>query len=180
MIEFRKIENSANPLFGKLYELYQSAFPAVERRALADLENVLNDDKRFKMAVLMKDSEFVGFFIYWQFESFIYAEHFAVNPTLRGQNIGSEVVKTFFLNVNCPVVFEVELPENETAIRRITFYERLECKLIPRKYAQPHYDGSRKLLPMLLMTNNYAYVDSHFDQVKEIVYKEVYNYCEEK
>jgi ribosomal protein S18 acetylase RimI-like enzyme len=165
MIEFRKIENSANPLFGKLYELYESAFPAVERRILTDLEGVLNHDKRFKMAVLMKDSEFVGFFNYWQFESFIYAEHFAVNPKLRGQNIGSEVVKTFFQNVNLPVVFEVEPPEEEMAIRRIAFYERLDCKLLPHKYAQPHYDGSGKLLPMLLMTNNYDYADKHFDQI---------------
>jgi hypothetical protein len=179
MIEFRKVESSADPLFGTMYELYQSAFPAVERRTLGDLEGVLNSDKRFVMAVLLKDNEFVGFFNYWLFEGFIYAEHFALNPKLRGQNMGSEVMKTFFLNINLPVVFEVEMPENETAIRRIAFYERLECKLLPHKYAQPHYDGSGKLLPMLLMTNNYDYVDKHFSRIKNMVYKEVYNYYEE-
>jgi GNAT superfamily N-acetyltransferase len=179
MIEFKKVENSADPLFGMMYELYQSAFPTVERRTLNGLEGVLEHDKRFVMTVLLKDGEFVGFFNYWLFEYFVYAEHFAVNPKLRGQNIGSEVMKTFFLNTNLPVVFEVEIPENEIAIRRIAFYERLDCKQFPHKYAQPHYDGSGKLLPMLLMTNNYDYVDKHFSRIKSIVYKEVYNYCEE-
>jgi GNAT superfamily N-acetyltransferase len=178
-IEFRKVENSADPLFVKMFELYQRAFPAVERRTLSSLEGVLEHDKRFVMAVLLKDGEFVGFFNYWLFESFIYTEHFAVNQKLRGQNIGSEVIKTFFINTNLPVIFEVETPENELAIRRIAFYERLDCKLLPHKYAQPHYDGSGNLLPMLLMTNNYSYVDKHFNLIKNIVYRVVYNYCEE-
>jgi ribosomal protein S18 acetylase RimI-like enzyme len=179
MIEFRKIKNSADPLFGKMYELYLRAFPAVERRTLESLESVLNHDSKFVMTGLLKDGEFVGFFNHWQFERFVYAEHFAVSPKLRGQNIGSEVMKTFLSNINLPAVFEVEKPENEMAIRRIVFYERLDCKLLPHQYAQPHYDGSGKLLPMLLMTNNYDYVDIHFSQIKNTIYKEVYNYCEE-
>jgi ribosomal protein S18 acetylase RimI-like enzyme len=183
MIEFRKIEYSADPLFGKMYELYQNTFPAVERRNKCSLESVLNHDKRFVMAGLLKEGEFVGFFNYWQFDDFVYVEHFAVDPTLRGQNIGSEVMKTFLSNTNLPVVFEVEIPEseseNETARRRIAFYERLDCKLLTHKYAQPHYDGSGKLLPMLLLTNHHDYADKHFSRIKNTVYKEVYDYCEE-
>jgi GNAT superfamily N-acetyltransferase len=179
MIDFRNIKNSSDPLFGKMYKLYQSAFPVVERRTLESLESVLNHDTRFVMTGLLKDGEFVGFFNHWQFERFVCIEHFAVNPKLRGQNIGSEVMKTFLSNINLPVVFEVEMLENEMAIRRIVFYERLGCKLLPHKYAQPHYDGSGKLLPMLLMTNNYDYVDKYFREIKSTMYKEVYNYCEE-
>jgi GNAT superfamily N-acetyltransferase len=137
MIDFRKIKSSVDPLFGKMYELCQSAFPAVERRTLDSLESILNHDTRFVMTGLLKDGEFVGFINHWQFERFVYAEHFAVNPKLRGQNIGSEVMKTFLSNINLPVVFEVEMPENEMAIRRIVFYERLGCKLLLQKYAQP-------------------------------------------
>jgi ribosomal protein S18 acetylase RimI-like enzyme len=178
MIVFRKVENSHDPLFSKMYELYVNAFPAVERRTLSGLEGVLNHDKRFAITVLLNNSGFVGFLNYWLFEGFVFAEHFAVSPNLRGGNIGSEVMKTFFTNVNLPVVFEVEIPENELAIRRIAFYERLGCKLLSQKYAQPHYDGSGKLLPMLLMTNNYGYVDKHFNQIKTNIYTEVYKYRE--
>jgi len=178
MIEFKKIENSSDPFFGKMYELYRSAFPAVERRSLGSLEQILNYDKNFEMDALLKDGDFVGFFNFWTFERFVFGEHFAIDPKMRGQNIGSEVVKTFVSKINLPVVLEVEMPTDAQSIRRIDFYERLNFKVLSHNYAQPYYDGSGKLLPMLLMSNNYHFADKHFSLIKNTVYKNVYQYVE--
>ena len=130
------------------------------------------------MDALLKDGEFVGFFNFWTFERFVFGEHFAIDPKMRGQNIGSEMVKTFVSKINLPVVLEVEMPKDAQSIRRIDFYERLDFKVLSHNYAQPYYDGSGKLLPMLLMSNNYHFADKHFSLIKNTVYKNVYQYVE--
>jgi len=176
MIEFKKIENSSDLLFVKMYELYRSAFPAVERRSLGSLEHILNYEENFEIDALLKDGEFVGFFTFWTFERFVFGEHFAIDSKMRGQNIGSEVVKMLAEKVNLPFVLEVEMPTDAQSIRRIDFYERLGFKVLSHSYAQPYYDGSGKLLPLLLMSNNYHFADKHFSLIKNTVYKNVYQY----
>ncbi len=75
-----------------------------------------------------------------------------------------------------PVVLEVEMPNNPTAIRRIHFYERLGFSVLSHKYAQPPYEGDSFLLPMQLMCNNLHFADSHFELIKENIFQEVYHY----
>lgn len=176
MVQFKKIQNSSDLLFGKMYELYQCTFPNVERRSLESLEYVLNFNKCFEMDALMNDNEFVGFFDFWTFERFAFIEHFAIDSKMRGHNIGSEVIQAFLSKINLPVVLEVEMPKDEQSIRRIGFYERLGFKVLSQGYAQPYYDGSGKLLPLLLMSNNYPFADKNFSLIKSILYKEVYQY----
>lgn len=176
MIQFKNIKTATDPLFMPLFALYQSAFPVEERRELSVLKQILEHEPRFTMAAVLKQGTFAGFLNYWQFSSFVYVEHFAVNSQLRGQSIGSEVLKTLFRNITIPIILEVEMPENDLAKRRIVFYERLNCTLLPHKYAQPPYDGAGNFLPMQLMTNNYDYAEKHFSHIKNTLYKEVYAY----
>ena len=180
MIEFRKVENSADVLFGKAYILYENSFPAVERRSLESLKQVLDHNKAFEMNALMIDGDFVGFFDFWRFDGFVFGEHFAVDPKMRGKNIGSEVINSLCAKVNLPLVLEVEHPEDETAIRRIAFYERLGFRVLPQTYEQPYYDGSRRMLPLLLMSNDYDFAHTNFDKIVKTVHKEVYNFESEK
>ena len=176
MIEFKKIENSSDSLFSKMYELYQSAFPAVERRDLNSLVYVLNNDKNFEIDALMKDNDFVGFFSYWLFKQFVYIEHFVIDSKMQGQRIGTKVVEIFLSKINLPVVLEIEIPEDTQSTRRIKFYERLGFKVFSHSYAQPYYDGSEKSQPMLLMSNKINFAEEHFDLIKDTLYKKVYRY----
>ena len=176
MITFKRIENDSDPLWGKMYDLYESAFPAVERRDATALKNVMKSENKFQVSALLKENCFVGFFNDWHFEDFVYVEHFAVCPELRGKLIGTEVVSLYLKKKRLPIVFEVEKPDNEVAKRRIALYERLGCHLLPYDYAQPHYDGSGKLFPMLLMTNDSAFVSQNVRRIKSSIYEEVYHY----
>lgn len=180
MITFLKIANSSDPLFTRTYELYRLAFPPEERRSFGALEYVLNHRAGFEADALMKEGNFCGFFTYWNFDKFYYVEHFAVDPAMRGQNIGSEVMKAFLEKINKPVVLEVEMPENADAIRRIRFYEKLGLKVVSHSYVQPYYDGSGKILPMLIMTDDYHFADKHFKLIKKTLHEEVYNYFQEE
>lgn len=160
----------------KMYKLYQSAFPSSERRNLGGLEQILNHEKRFEAYALMKEDKFVGFFTYWLFDRFCYVEHFAIDDSLRGQNLGSEVLVAFLKRTDLPVVLEVEMPDNNEAGRRIKFYERFGFRVLPHTYAQPFYDGSGRILPMLIMSNNYHFTDKHFNMIKKTLHSEVYHY----
>ncbi len=176
MITFQKITNSSDPFFTNLYELYQLAFPETERRNRNELEQILDHNKQFEADALMKNGNFCGFFTFWNFNTFHYVEHFAISPDLRGQNAGSETMQTFMLSHKTPIVLEVEVPDTPEAVRRIKFYERLGLHVINQEYAQPYYDRSGNLLPMLIMSNDPHFANEHFNQIKNTLYKEVYDY----
>ena len=65
-----------------------------------------------------------GFLAVWEFESFIYIEHFAVDPALRNSGTGSAMLQELVKQYQKPICLEVELPEDELTRRRIGFYER--------------------------------------------------------
>ena len=112
----------------------------------------------------------------WKFSRFYYIEHFAIHPQHRNHSYGSEVIRLFLSTVSLPVVLEVEMPKTITASRRIHFYERLGFYVMSNFYMQPPYDGESFLLPMLIMSNDYHFTNKHFHLIKEVLYKEVYNF----
>jgi ribosomal protein S18 acetylase RimI-like enzyme len=159
-----------------LYNLYTLAFPLKERRSWAGLEFELSYEKRFCAHALIQDNKFVGFFNYWTFDRFYYIEHIAVVPTMRGHNIGTEAMEVFKSQTKLPIVFEVEMPNDPTSIRRIHFYEKLGFSVLSHQYAQPPYEGYGFLFPMQLMTNDRHFADNHFELIKDTLYDKVYHY----
>lgn len=180
MITFRRIQSVSDPYFTELYELYSTAFPPGERRNWAGLEHELTYEKRFHAHALLQNDLFVGFFNYWTFERFLYLEHFAIDSNLRGQLIGRRVMEIFRNQAQLPIIFEVEMPNNSMAIRRIRFYEDLGYTVLSHYYAQPPYNGTGFLLPMLLMTNDSHFASTHFELIKDTLYRDVYHYQNNK
>lgn len=177
MLHFYRINSVSDPFFLNLYNLYTLAFPPRERRTWAGLEYELSYEKRFCAHALIQNDKFVGFFNYWTFERFYYIEHFAVIPTLRGQHIGTEAMEIFKQQTKLPIVLEVEMPNNPTAIRRINFYEKLGFTVLSRNYAQPPYDGeSDFFIPISIMCNDVHFANTHFELIKENLYNKVYHY----
>ncbi len=54
------------------------------------------------------------------------------------------------------------------------FYERNGFKVVQHPYAQPYYDGSGRMLPMLIMTNDTHFANKNFPLIKKTLYEEVY------
>ena len=175
MITFHRISSIADNYFLTMAMLYKSAFPSEQRRSMGELEHEIMTSKRFHSCALLAKNEFVGFFNYWQFDTFYFVEHFAIKPELRGKKIGSKALHTFKESIALPVVIEVDMPTSAAAARRIGFYEKAGFHVIPNDYAQPPYRPSDFMLPMLLMTNDRLFAGKHFDRIKKTVYKEVYH-----
>lgn len=122
--------------------------------------------------------EFCGFITWWDFGGFVYGEHFAMLPECRGAGIGGEVIDRFVADAGKPVVLEVELPTNDTARRRIGFYERHGFTLCDAEYVQPPYDAGGEGVPMRLMSHGMSLDAETFERVRDTLYAEVYGVAE--
>lgn len=137
-------------------ELYESSFPAEERRPWQELVTLLDNEKRFSMLAITADGFFVGFMTLWQLSTTVYGEHFAVVPELRGAGIGGVVLDTLLPRLMKPFVGEVEPPETgPIARRRIEFYARHGLHTFPDfYYLQPPYAPGLPSVRLLLISNS--------------------------
>lgn len=131
-----------------------SAFPIDERRDDYLQRELADSEPKFhSCAILSGDSnDFVGLLSYWDFNSYIYIEHFAIDSEMRNCGLGGDVLSQFIKEIGLPVVLEVELPTDHLSSRRIDFYTRHGFSLwetIP--YIQPPYRKGGEELPMHLM-----------------------------
>ncbi len=154
--------------------LYESAFPADERRDFAAWLQLLEHEPAFHALAIYQDETFAGFISFWQWEHWRYGEHFAVDATLRGGGIGAEAFQQFLQMDSRPLIGEVELPTDSIAQRRIAFYERLGLVAHPDyAYIQPPYSPDKSALPLLLITYN-APADVDLSHPVHLLHKYVY------
>ena len=167
---------AVNELTDSVKSLYLTAFPPEERRPWDNIESMLVDGSQpYKIYVINCNSVFAGFISFWQFDEFIYVEHFAIEPTYRGHGVGAEVIKLFVALDSRPIVLEVEpMSSSEMAMRRINFY--LRCgfdALYDYSYEQPPYAPELPSVPLMLMTygNKNLNLDKTTSQIHRYVYK---------
>lgn len=174
-MEFQNLKVDDYPSF---LSLYNSAFPASERREYKDERHLAEFIKmkggKFKAFTLKDGDVFLGFLSYWTFEGFTYVEHFAVDPGQRGKRLGTLMLHHLFEVAGPDVLLEVELPTTEEARRRIGFYERNGFRKREEiKYLQPPYAPGKPSLELLLMTH--GEVDLHNRNALKTMLREVYN-----
>lgn len=64
--------------------LYEEAFPVLERRD--DLEQArIMKNPAYHFDFITDEDGFVGIMLYWETDSFVYLEHFAILPELRSK-----------------------------------------------------------------------------------------------
>lgn len=154
--------------------LFIEAFPANERRDLTFQRNNTDNESRFCCNVLEEDEIAVGLLNVWDLPGFYYIEHFAISKQLRNKSYGTKTLKAFLDKAKKPIIIEVERPENDLAKRRIDFYLRVGFKLDHHNYRQPPYRLSDKAYPMYIMSYGDIDMEQNYEEVKSIIYKEVY------
>lgn len=156
------------------YSLLEQDFCFEERKTK---EKVLKDfsNPSFKPCFIKKDNEIVGYFSYWEFDSFIFGEHFAVLKELRNQTIGTQFLNQFLIKLKKLFIFEVERPTDEISKRRIDFYLRNNIQINKFKYFQPSYHRGEDKIPMYVASypNKLTYKEflNYTKVVKRVVYK---------
>ena len=159
MIEFRTLPAAD---YGKFLDLYESSFPEEERRPYADvdaLRQFVDDHKdMFKIIGVYADGSFAGFISVWHFDGYMYGEHAAMLPELRGGGIGAKMFEYVLSHESPDMLLEVE-PAGSTpmAARRIAFYERLGFRVRGDvHYVQPPYSPGLPPVELWIMTQGHV------------------------
>ena len=156
--------------------LYMNSFPECERRELREWTALLTQsNKSFMVYAIKAQNNFTGFISCWDFDDFIYVEHFAIDPSTRGNGIGGTAIQALAAHYSTqPLVLEVEPPTNDIAIRRIHFYERQGFFISNTPYLQPPYRKGDEWFELKLMCTDIHFLDQNIETIQQIIYKNVY------
>lgn len=161
--------------FAQVFSIMEESFPLDEYRPYEEQKSLLKESK-YRIYIL-PDSEnrkIKAFISIWQFADFAYIEHFAVAREYRSQGLGSRILDEIRQILPDQICLEVELPENDTAKRRIEFYKRNGFFLNEYPYLQPPISKGRKSLPLMIMTSEDLLTEDRFETIKTDIYRNVY------
>lgn len=148
-----KITDTGTQICENLCDLYIESFPEVERRDKKQIENLINSNKEMSFNAIMEDDEVDGLLVYWDFENFVYLEHFAIFPRLRNKGIGKKMLELLKNSTKKIIVLEVEPADDGMAGRRVSFYERCGFHVVDKDYEQPPYRPNGRTIPLWIMSN---------------------------
>ena len=176
MIRLQRITTADADWYRFMEELMVQSFPPEEYRPLEQLRLYTDTKPAFyNNIVLESDDTPVGFFTYWDFGTFCYGEHFAIDPARRNGGQGKRALEELCRQVHPrPIVLEVEMPVEEMSRRRIGFYQRQGFTLWDKPYQQPPYKPGDGFLPMRLMAYGDIDPETAFDTVCACIHREVY------
>lgn len=142
-----RIDSAQHPLADEWWALYESAFPATERRRAAQHTAALQQTS-FHCLHLADAAGFVGLLSYWQWDSLVYVEHLAINPERRGQGLGHAVLEL----LPAPAILEIEPVVDEPTLRRLAFYESCGFVRLPQPHIQLAYQAGLPAVPLWLLS----------------------------
>ncbi|MBE6051466.1 MAG: GNAT family N-acetyltransferase [Clostridium sp.] len=160
--------------FNGFYDLLYKSFPTIERRTYEGQKKLLNNDL-YNVLYFKANEKVAAFLAYWEFEDFIFIEHFAVDENLRGRGTGTKILDDFLINSTKEVILEVELPLEDIAIRRIEFYKRIGFNFNDYEYMQPPLQKDNEYFELKIMSYPKKISREKFLKVRDEIYKVVYS-----
>lgn len=176
MISFQELK-STNPLYSFIEKLWLESFIQEERREVVNQRNNCDNNPLFHCCLLKNNLQSIGFLNYWTFNNFCYIEHFAITPQEQNKNYGKKALSAFLEFTKQPIILEIEIPKEEdlNTLRRQAFYTKLGFSVYNKDYLQPPYRSTDSYLPLLLMKYGELNPTITFKEIKQDLYKEVYN-----
>lgn len=156
-----------------LKNIYLESFPPEERRDWNELLE-LTHLSHFNLYSIHHDNKPVGLITIWEWQELAFIEHFAVDKSLQGLGIGSKILNMIKQDLASTIILETELPNNESAIRRLNFYTRWGFHICQEEYYQPAYEKNNNAVKMLMMSYPESLNHSAFITIRTKLYKEVY------
>lgn len=172
MIETVKISDNNPPLYKEFRELYQRSFPLFEQRTLLQQQAAFASP-HYHLIAYIEDGCFIGFVSYWEFDVYIYIEHFAVSGNCRGKGYGSRILKEFTDKIGKTVILEIDPVTDDISSARLRFY--LKCGFHENRYPHIHppYRDGYKAHPLVILSTQRALSGSEYEafnsDLKEVV-----------
>lgn len=131
-MEFLNIEAEGSAYKEQVKSLYESAFPAEEKKPFAKMEELAREGKMELTAIV--DGNWVGLAFFMVSEKTVLLDYFAISDALRGGGYGSKAVGMIMEKFqNRKLIFEIEMEDALAAnarerSRRKAFYLRCGMK----------------------------------------------------
>lgn len=161
--------------FDEFYTIYESAFPAVERRTRKDQKKIL-EHPYYHVRAIEEDGAILAFLGYWDLPGCVFIEHLATDGRCRGKGYGKNLVLECLEGVDKPVFLEIEPVTDQDPMtgRRAAFYERLGFYVNRFPYNQMPLQNEHKPLPLWIMSYGSEIGEQEFEPYKTEIYRIVY------
>lgn len=136
------------PLFKKLYA---TSFPMFEQRTEEQQERAFASPD-YHLVAYEEQGIFIGFISYWEFDTYLYIEHFAVNRGLRGRGYGREILLDF-IAADKLVLLEIDPIVDDISAARLRFYKKCGFYENPYPHAHPPYREGYKAHSLVVLTS---------------------------
>lgn len=168
-----KLEKLVENDFPSVWKIMEESFPVDERRTMENQKKLFLEEK-YELLGCKKEGKMLSFFAVWQFEDFLFIEHFAVDKEARNGGLGAVMLSNLQKMNNKKIILEVEPPADELTKRRVAFYERNGFCLNDYFYMQPAMDEDTKPIPLKIMSYPKELSRNEFEAVREELYRSVY------
>lgn len=174
LVVYSKNDMIGKDMFDQLFSLLEISFPTSERRTYSGHLAEFSSEE-FHCLCYVPDG-LKAALNYWDLGEFLYVEHFAVAPELRGQGTGSLLMSEFRAAVGGkPIVLEAEPPcDSDIAARRIAFYQRLGFEYNDYDYIQPPLMDGESPIPLKIMSAPDRLSESEYIKIRDRLYRDVY------
>ena len=160
--------------FAQVYRLLERSFPPEERRSFEGQRALFQREEYKLLSLRSPHGKLLGLMAVWEFESFVFLEHFAIDPDCRNLGLGSKMLLAL-KKVSAPkaICLEAELPKEELSRRRLEFYKR--NGFLPREqaYIQPSLGPGRAPIPLQILSTE-GETKLPFVQIRKELYTRVY------
>lgn len=149
-LHFKRLRTSENDRYVKAMEGYRSSFPVHEQREPASQDHIMgNADYHFNL--IYDGDMWVGLFLCWETERFIYVEHFCILPEMRNRQYGQRALE--LLNGRGKtIILEIDPPADEISRRRKAFYERAGYRENGFAHVHPPYHNGLEGHSLVVMS----------------------------
>ena len=165
----KRFTSISDPSWPAVYRLYEQSFPRCEQRSERDYAAALCDERLHAESVWDGDC-FVGLVFWWLAdEGYVYLEHLAVDPALRGRNYGARILHELCARSG-RVWLEIDPPEDEISCRRRKFYERNGFVYNDYDYFHPSYQLPPHPHRLMVMSYPTALTPAEFASFRTFVH----------
>lgn len=137
MLIVKRLSSKDTLEIANINHLYDSAFPAYEKRSFQGRQLILNHQDYY-LYYFTENEVFIGFVECWKINDFYYVEHFAISSNLRGNGYGQKILQLLSKQVN-NIILEIDPVIDEISRKRLRFYQHCGFKQNEYQHFHPSY-----------------------------------------
>ena len=149
-MHFERLTAVDNEIYLKAMELYKISFPYHEQRTAASQTQIM-ENREYQFNLIYDEGDFVGILLCWETGSFIYIEHFCIDPDKRNRQYGQRALALLGQRGKT-VILEIDPPVDDVSIHRKGFYERAGFWVNSFNHVHPPYHEAHQGHRLVVMS----------------------------